>query len=209
MINHVTGREEHRDGHPISGAKFPSPSVDIPFAGWQSLWWWWWWEILALVICIGATVGLIVLLKSIDGIPLRQWLLFIQPNSTISILTTASKTAMLVPAASCLSQLKWRHFSRRPQRLTDLQLFDSASRGPWGSVLFLFQLPRSFTAFLGVGLAVLTVVALGIDPSAQQILAFPIQETEITTKPIVMGRADAYTSRSYAATLQSRCNTPS
>ncbi|KAI0409817.1 hypothetical protein F4802DRAFT_603980 [Xylaria palmicola] len=158
----------------------------MPFASWQSLWgWWWWWEILALVICIGATVGLV------------QWLLPIQPNSVISILTTVSKTAMLVPAASCLSQLKWHHFSRRPQRLTDLQLFDSASRGPWGSVLFLFQLPRLSTAFLSVGFAVLTIVALGIDPSAQQILAFPVHEAEITTNPVVMGRADAYTSGSY------------
>ncbi|KAI5862202.1 hypothetical protein GGS23DRAFT_597817 [Durotheca rogersii] len=86
-----------------------------------------------------------------NGLPLRSWWLPIQPNSLIAVLTTVAKTAMMVAVASCLDQLKWRHFTASRKRLVYLQLFDDASR--------------------------VMILSLGIDASAQQILKFPTHES--------------------------------
>ncbi|KAI0400350.1 hypothetical protein F4802DRAFT_585226 [Xylaria palmicola] len=176
-----------------SASRPPNTGVQSPLFSWQSSWWWW--EILALVACIASAVGLVVLLKLINNTTLQQWFLPIQPNSVISILTTISKTAMLVPAASCLNQLKWHYFSNGPRKLIDLEHFDAASRGPWGSFVLIFQLSNPFKAYLALGLAVLTVLALTIDVSAQQLLAFPINETEVKGSSIEMGYANQYISK--------------
>ncbi|KAI0192818.1 hypothetical protein F4808DRAFT_442603 [Astrocystis sublimbata] len=157
---------------------------------------WWWWEISALVLSIASTAGLIALLKTTDNTPLRKWGLPVQPNSVIAALTTISKAALLVPAASCLSQLKWRYFGSKPRKLSDLQLFDGASRGPWGSLLFLFQVSNLWQALIAVGLSLVTILTLGLDITTQQLLAFPLQETNVTNGTIDMGSATGYISKS-------------
>ncbi|KAI0539270.1 hypothetical protein GGR58DRAFT_243689 [Xylaria digitata] len=164
-------------------------------SGWQPSWWWWW-EIMAIVICIVSATGLVVLVKSIDNTPLRQWNLPIQPNSAIAFLTTINKVALLVPAASCISQLKWRHFSSAPRKLAELQLFDAASRGPWGSLAFLLQVSSPIKALMAMGFSLLTILALGLDASAQQLLQFPTQEMEVDDGSVVMGVATGYKSKS-------------
>ncbi|GAP82843.1 hypothetical protein SAMD00023353_0103750 [Rosellinia necatrix] len=171
-----------------------------PIADWQPPWWWWW-EIMAMVICIASTAGLVALLKSIDNTPLRQWNLPIQPNSAVAFLTTISKVALLVPTASCISQLKWSHFTSAPRKLADLQLFDAASRGPWGSLAFLLQVSSPIKALITVGFSLLTILALGLDASAQQLLQFPTQETEVNDESAIMGVATGYTSKSINAQL--------
>ncbi|KAF2968240.1 hypothetical protein GQX73_g5343 [Xylaria multiplex] len=171
-----------------------------PIDGWQPSWWWWW-EIMALAICIASAIGLVVLVKSIDNTPLRQWNLPIQPNSAIAFLTTINKVALLAPTASCISQLKWRHFASAPRKLADLQLFDAASRGPWGSLAFLLQVSSPIKASMAVGFSLLTIVALGLDASAQQLLQFPTQEMEVDDGSIVMGAATGYNSKSLNAEL--------
>ncbi|ORY63891.1 uncharacterized protein BCR38DRAFT_202057 [Pseudomassariella vexata] len=144
-------------------------------------------------------VALVVILIKIDNTPLQEWSLQIQPNSLIAVLTTVGKAAMMVPAASCLSQLKWRHFQLRPQRLGDLEIFDEASRGPWGSAVLILRLCRKLRSqFLTVyGLAILTILALGFDPSAQQVLEFPLQESKLTNASVQIGRADMYFSKGF------------
>ncbi|KAI1152467.1 hypothetical protein F4825DRAFT_307815 [Nemania diffusa] len=157
--------------------------------------WWWWWDIMALVTYLILIIGLVILLKSIDNKPLRSWVIPIQPNTVIAALATVSKAALLVPIASCLSQLKWHHFTSAPRKLADLQLFDQASRGPWGSLVFLFQVSSRLRALVAVGFSLLTILALGLDASTQQLLKFPTQETELTDD-IVMGAATGYISKS-------------
>ncbi|KAI0446161.1 hypothetical protein F4803DRAFT_559555 [Xylaria telfairii] len=178
-----------------------------PVADWQPSWWWWW-EIMAVAICIAAAAGLVALLKSIDDTPLRQWNLPIQPNTAIASLTTVNKVALLVPAASCISQLKWRHFTSSPRKLTDLQLFDGASRGPWGSLIFLIQVSSPIKALVTVGFSLLTILAIGLDASAQQLLQFPTQETEVDDGSVVMGAATGYNSKSINAQLSNQGTAP-
>lgn len=140
-------------------------------------------------------VLVLILLLHIDNQSLDSWLLQIRPNSFIGVLPTVGKASMMVPIAACLSQLKWRHYLRRPDRLHSFQLFDDASRGPWGSMAMLFNMQRR--ALLACSLALVTLAALGIDPSAQQILDFPMRETELRNATARLGRADNYTSKSF------------
>ena len=139
--------------------------------------------------------ALVAVLLKMDGIPLNDWRHIIQPNSLIAILTTVAKTSLMVPAASCISQLKWHHY-QKPRRLIELQVFDDASRGPWGSIVLIARLFRS-RALVAMGLAIITVMALGIGPCAQQILDFSNQSTSLTNSTIMLGRADAYFAKGY------------
>ncbi|KAI1081460.1 hypothetical protein F5B20DRAFT_65613 [Whalleya microplaca] len=104
---------------------------------------------------------------------------------------------MLVPVASCISQLKWSHFSLYPRRLVDLQLFDSASRGPWGSAVFLWNLCFRVRILVTIGFVFVTIVALGIDASAQQVLNFPIRESPLNNGSVELGVADMYYSKGF------------
>ena len=102
---------------------------------------------------------------------------------------------MMVPVASCLSQLKWRHFMRRSDNLSILEVFDDASRGPWGSKILLLSIRRR--ALISWTLAIITIAALGVDPSAQQILDFPTRLTPLKNVTAVFGQANNYISKGY------------
>ncbi|KAK6077459.1 hypothetical protein SCUP515_04987 [Seiridium cupressi] len=143
--------------------------------------WWWWWEVTAMILSIACMSAFMVLLTKMNNIPLQSWWLPIQPNSVIAILTTVGKAALMVPAAACISQLKWRHFLLQPRTLADLQLFDEASRGPWGSALLLCRLCSSPQVFVALGFAFVITFAFGIDAAAQQVLITPSCRTNTTS----------------------------
>lgn len=159
--------------------------------------WWWWWEIMAMVLSFACMCAIVVLLTKIDNIPLQSWWLPIQPNSLIAALTTIGKAALMVPAASCISQLKWRHFFLRPRGLADLELFDEASRGPWGSALLIARLCLRPHVLVVMGFAFVTIVALGIDTAIQQVLDFPLRATPLDNSTIEMGVANDYFSKGF------------
>ncbi|KAK1753961.1 hypothetical protein QBC47DRAFT_325058 [Echria macrotheca] len=198
------GSGQGHGGPPPPQKKNESENVarDKPFNSW------WWWEITAATLSIVCMVSLLVLLSRIDTQALEAWPLSIQPNSLIAVLTTVAKTSIMVPVATCLGQLKWRHYLRRADRLHILQLFDGASRGPWGSVMILLGLRRR--AILTWTLAFVTIVSLGIDPSAQQILEFPTGVSELTNVTAILGYAQNYTSKAYVegATTNSQVPNP-
>ncbi|EKG16900.1 hypothetical protein MPH_05881 [Macrophomina phaseolina MS6] len=75
---------------------------------------------------------------------------------------------MMMPIAEGISQLKWYWFNE-PQPLIDLDRFDTASRGPWGSLLLLFHTRKHYLASLG---AFITIAALAVDPFSQQVLQY-------------------------------------
>ncbi|KAI0104248.1 hypothetical protein GGR51DRAFT_549509 [Nemania sp. FL0031] len=158
---------------------------------------WWWWEIASLAVSVVSMGIAIYLLSQINGIALHEWPFPIQPNSLLSVLTTVGKASMLVPIASCMSQLKWHHFSIRERPLDHLELFDSASRGPWGALAFLYSLRAS--AITGFALALVTIVALGIEPSAQQIIHVLPREVALNNVTASIGRADSYQSKGFFA----------
>lgn len=153
--------------------------------------WWWWWEIGAALVNITCMCLLVATLLSIEDKPLSYWRLKISPNSVIAVLTTVAKTSLLVPVAESISQLKWMHFDH-PNPLSDLQMFDDASRGPWGAWTFLCHktAPRRInnTLFASVG-CLITLLSLAFEPTAQQILSFPTRSVKDTGGSASVGAA--------------------
>jgi chorismate mutase len=79
----------------------------------------------------------------------------------------------MLSTAACLSQLKWTHFQSKPRKLKDLETFDDASRGPWGSIRLLFARGTgSLDAAVRLGCAI-TVLVLAMETFGQQLLSFP------------------------------------
>jgi hypothetical protein len=81
--------------------------------------------------------------------------------------------SILVAVSSCLSQLKWTHYSQ-PTPLYTMQAIDQASRGSWGSFQLLCRPLRQtkLGPLLLLG-AFVRILALAIGPFTQQILSFP------------------------------------
>ncbi|KAK8130764.1 hypothetical protein PG999_003144 [Apiospora kogelbergensis] len=137
----------------------------------------WWLEIGCSILSVLCLMGMIILLAHIDGQPLSNWPFAVSPNAFISVLSTASKACLIQPVSECLGQLKWLHIlqSKRVDRITKLQDFDNASRGPLGSLHFFFTRPtKSLLPYLG---CMIILAAIAIDPFAQQILSFGKQLT--------------------------------
>ncbi|KAI0119542.1 hypothetical protein F4814DRAFT_458766 [Daldinia grandis] len=155
--------------------------------------WWWWWEIGGSVLSLIGISLVIPVLKQVDDQPVEMWPYSIRPNSMIAVLTTITRTSMMIPIASCLSQLKWGHFQYRASPLHHLQLYDDASRGPWGCFLLLFT--GRLKAVTAWALALVTLVALAIEPTAQQVLEQQSRQTLLTNVTAQIGRAGNYTSK--------------
>ncbi|KAK1674458.1 hypothetical protein BDP55DRAFT_769520 [Colletotrichum godetiae] len=79
--------------------------------------------------------------------------------------------------------------------LEHLQLFDNASRGPWGSILMIRHL--LVQSKLACALSLATILMLGISPSAQQILEYPTLYQELQHLDVAIGRADKYFSKGF------------
>lgn len=130
----------------------------------------WTMELVSCLIafcCLGAIVGVLYVHQ---GKTLPQWPLSITINALVSVFTSIFKAALIMPVtegwlvpithrpcavrsfhmllfcsdsrSTGISQFKWLWFSL-PRQLVDLESFDKASRGVWGSVNFLCgRLPR-------------------------------------------------------------------
>lgn len=133
----------------------------------------WAWEIGSVTLAVGCIVLLVVFLVQINNTPYAAWQYTASPNTVVSIIVTIAKAAVLVSVSSCLGQLKWNLY-QIPTPLYHMQAIDQASRGPWGSMEVLLRgLSGSKTGSLTYVGAFLTVLALAVDPFAQQILKFP------------------------------------
>ncbi|GME23704.1 hypothetical protein GTA08_BOTSDO13727 [Neofusicoccum parvum] len=130
---------------------------------------WWLFELFAWLVSAGAMAVLVATLVLADEHPLPHWPMSITLNSFISILATIVKAAMVVPIAEGISQLKWLWF-KKAGVLKDIQTFDEASRGMWGSLKLLLGTKGVHLAKLG---AFLTVFSLAVDPFIQQIVTYP------------------------------------
>jgi hypothetical protein len=103
---------------------------------------WWLCEIILWLISSICLLLIVIILGVHDNQALP-----VQPgrsislNTSVAILSTLSRYALSVPIESCLGQLKWNWFqSNKPRKLIDIERFDKASRGPWGSVFFLIKM---------------------------------------------------------------------
>ncbi|KAK3644070.1 hypothetical protein LTR22_015392 [Elasticomyces elasticus] len=132
----------------------------------------WWAELLAASFSLACVIVQSGLLRALDGKTFGTWRLLrsdINPNTLISILATLNRSSLLLYVTQGIAQLKWPYFQRRIHRLSDLQVFDDASRGPLGSLYLLWSVNIKATmACLG---AMIVVLALLMEPFTQQIIA--------------------------------------
>ncbi|KAF2438951.1 hypothetical protein P171DRAFT_328896, partial [Karstenula rhodostoma CBS 690.94] len=95
-------------------------------------------EIISWTFSALSMVGIIIVLYHYQHRPLPRWPLGLTLNAYISVLAKVSGAALLLPVSEALGQLKWIWFrvngdkSTQSKKMWDFELFDNASRGPWG-----------------------------------------------------------------------------
>lgn len=129
----------------------------------------WWREILSCLLAVSMLCIIIAVLYPRRGLPLPHWPYSISINAVIAVLVVILKIAILLVTAEGLSHLKFTWFKhQRP--LVDLETYDMASRGPWGSLSLLLVIRhRHVGASMG---AAVTLLALAVEPFTQQILRY-------------------------------------
>jgi len=98
----------------------------------------WIYELTGALLSVACFVALVAVLKQADGNEQSKWIFnYLTLNGFIALITTVMRASMTIGVAAGLSQLKWNHFSgrgMRGRRFEQLNAFDQASRGPFGSL---------------------------------------------------------------------------
>lgn len=103
----------------------------------------WWPETIGWIISVLIVTAIVVVLHAYDGVVTARWQsqMPVTLNAFLSLLVTFLYMALMVPIPKCIAQLKWNHYSTsRP--LSDIELFDEASRTVWGSAVLLVSRPN-------------------------------------------------------------------
>jgi hypothetical protein len=121
--------------------------------------------------CMATIIGVLIYLKDE---PLSKWPLAektgLTLNALISVLSKMAGAALILPVAEALGQLKWSWFLDHSKQMWDWEIFDNASRGPWGAALLLIRTKCRSLAAVG---AFITLLSLALDPFFQQVVDFP------------------------------------
>jgi hypothetical protein len=155
----------------------------------------WFPEAVAMTFSATCMLGIAAVLRVYEGKASTTKPYGITLNAMVSVLATASKSSLFYAVASAVSQLKWCWFTQR-RKLQDLQSFDDASRGPWGSMTMLCSLRTK--SFASVGAAVI-ILALAFDPLLQQILHYPARGTNVPSASATIKRASTFTPPYYSS----------
>lgn len=91
-------------------------------------------------------------------------------NAYIAILSRVASASLMLPVSEAIGQLKWSWFQGRSKKMWDFELFDNASRGPWGSFMLLVRTKGTTLAALG---AAITIFVMAMDPFFQQVVRYP------------------------------------
>lgn len=102
---------------------------------------WWLPELFASSLAFASLVSIVAILRAYRGRDIQDVQLprHLTLNGLIAILATISRTALMVPVGSVMSQECWLWLSESRGLLVDIERFDLASRGAWGSVQLLFR----------------------------------------------------------------------
>ena len=98
---------------------------------------WWWWELFSWLVAFSSVCAIVAVLALYDGKKQPQFIIpGITLNAYISVFAAIAKAALILPVSEAIGQLKWMWFWKEA-KLWDFHTFDSASRGPWGSLILL------------------------------------------------------------------------
>lgn len=152
----------------------------------------WLLETISWAISAICMIGIVVTLLCLKDRPLHKWPLAssgISLNTFVATLSRISSAALLLPVSEALGQLKWSwFFEGQSKKMWDFEIFDNASRGPWGAFQLLLRTKGRRLAALG---AAIVLFALALDPFFQQLLDFPERWT-LTKDPCTLPRTTRY-----------------
>jgi hypothetical protein len=105
----------------------------------------WLFEVLGAILAVCSMLALLGTLLAYQNRVAQNLSNGITLNGLVAVLSTICRTALLIPVASGISQGKWLWFSsdrahQKGQNIGDLETFDKASRGAWGSFQLLWRL---------------------------------------------------------------------
>lgn len=121
-------------------------------------------EIACCIVAVAALLALFATLYAYGNKPSPDWPRWLSLNTIVSMYVVLLKSAVLLIAAEGLGQLKWTWFEESSQPLPD-----HATRGPAGSLALLWRLGIFTLSSCG---ALVIILALAVDPFAQQILRY-------------------------------------
>ncbi|KAK0836322.1 hypothetical protein LTR03_013789 [Friedmanniomyces endolithicus] len=186
------GHESERDPERETKGTGSSPSLGSNSDSSNSikrneLWWdrkrtadrLWLYELLGALGSLACFAALVAVLRRSEGKEQSRWLYNkLTLNGLIALLSTFIRASMMFSVGACLSQMKWNHFSSQSsqgssgRRLEDLNTFDEASRGPFGSLKLLFAWTRPHLGLIG---ALITIFTLAFDAFAQEVVILQFQ----------------------------------
>ncbi|KAL0944797.1 uncharacterized protein CTRU02_202684 [Colletotrichum truncatum] len=126
----------------------------------------WWQEFLCCALGVAALVALVIVLSTFDGKPLPKWPSGITINAVVAFLSTVSRTAFIIPVTEGLAQAKWTWFKKKPRPLEDFEMFNQASRGPWGSLTLLSRTKGWLVGIIAAILLTSTIATSTLTQSA-------------------------------------------
>jgi hypothetical protein len=134
----------------------------------------WLLEIVSWTFSAVCMIAVIIVLIYFKDEPLKKWTLtdktHLTLNAYMSILSKMAGASLILPVSEALGQLKWSWFQQNSKQMWDFEIFDNASRGPWGSLLLLVRTKGKALAALG---AMITLCMMALDPFFQQVVNFP------------------------------------
>ncbi|KAE9978789.1 hypothetical protein EG328_001245 [Venturia inaequalis] len=151
---------------------------------------WWLLEIVSWIFSAACMIVIAAVLARYDGKPLPRWSMNLSINAFISIFSGFAKSALLLPTAEALGQLKWDWFRRGEEKtMMDFEIMDGASRGVLGSAVMLAK--NKGVTLASVGAAII-LLSLPMDLFFQQIVNYPSSVVLDTTANATISRAIVY-----------------
>lgn len=130
----------------------------------------WLWESACCILSISSLIAIIMTLRTHEHKTLPQWPYGLSINALLATYIFVLKASAGFVLAEGISHLKWTAlFQAQLQSLRSFVAHDDASRGPLGSIKLLYQNKGWGVSSLG---ALITILALLIDPFAQQIVRY-------------------------------------
>ncbi|KAH7357351.1 hypothetical protein BKA66DRAFT_553015 [Pyrenochaeta sp. MPI-SDFR-AT-0127] len=166
----------HAVENEITNDELPKRNLTRP-RKWRLLTLFWFWEVIATIASAACMMAVIIILARMQSKSLGRWTISISLNATIAIFITAAKSLSLLVIGACIAQLKWIRFRTSARKLQEFDLFENAARGPLGSLMLLLQV-RWHSGLASIG-AIVTILALGVDTFAQQVVRLDTRELEV------------------------------
>ncbi|KAF2727672.1 hypothetical protein EJ04DRAFT_581854 [Polyplosphaeria fusca] len=152
----------------------------------------WKWELSTWVLGTLAVAAIVALLVYFRKRPVDEWDVHkVQLSTAVAAFSQVASAALLHSVSECIGQLKWSWLKlgkRRSVRAIDVDYFDDATRGPKGSLAFLWRIPRAHLAYIG---AIITLLMLGFSSFTQQAVTTELRNIRSSEKAQI-GRAVQY-----------------